>query len=106
MRASFTLRAVGESATLGKTIRDTARGVVTPAVREARVSKVLGPSLLEVAVRSLMGDRKTLPARGHEPRVRDDGAGGVELVQPVARDRVWVAEDESGALVVVTWEPV
>lgn len=93
----------GKSATLGGTIEGAARGAVSPAVREARVSKVLGPGRLEVAVRSLMGDTKTLPARGHEPHVIE-GEGGLELVEPVRNDPVWVAEDEDHALIVVAWE--
>lgn len=94
----------GESANLGQTVSDVARGAVTPAVREARVSKVVG-ARLEVAVRSLMGDTKTLPAYGHADRVRQPPGGGVELVQPTRGDRVWVAEDEDHLLVVVAWEP-
>lgn len=94
-----------DGANLGQQMRDTARGVVGPAVREGRVSKVL-PNRLEVAVRSLMGDAKTVSARGYSPRVADGGGGIVTLVEATHGDRVWVAKDEGGAYVVVAWEPL
>lgn len=94
-----------DGATLGQQMRGEARGAVGPAVRECRVSKVL-PDRLEVAVRSLMGDAKTVSARGHAPRAASDGAGGVGLIEPTRGDRAWVAADEDGAYVVVAWEPV
>jgi hypothetical protein len=93
----------GESANLGQTVKDVARGVVEPAIREGRVSKVLGPSSLEVAVRSLMGDTKTVRARGHASRVVDTGPG-IEVHEPQRNDRVWIATDEGGQIVTVAWE--
>lgn len=77
-----------------------ARGAVSPACREARAVRMRG-SVLEVAVRSLTGDTKTLPTRGWAPRATDAGPP----LEPSAGDPVWVAEDEGGQLVVVAWEP-
>lgn len=77
-----------------------ARDATAPACREARAVRLRG-TVLEVAVRSLTGDAKTLPARGWAPR--PDGVGG--SIDPSGGDPVWVAEDEGGQLVVVAWEP-
>lgn len=88
--------------TLGGTMRREARGAVGPAVREGRVSRLNGATLL-VSVRSLMGDAKPVPARGWEPRVTTTGT--LDRVMPSRGDRVWVAADEGGSLVVVAWEP-
>jgi hypothetical protein len=93
------------SATIGGFMRETARAQLRPACREGRVSKVLASGRLEVAVRSLMGDVLTLPARCYEPRVIQ-GPDGVELLDAVKGDPVWVSEDEGGQLVVVGWEPL
>lgn len=81
-------------------MKGAARDLIRPPVREGRVSKVLTSSL-EVQVRSSMGDRMTLPARGAAPRAVDGGT----VIDPARGDIVWVAEDEDGALVVVAWEP-
>lgn len=81
-------------------IRDAKR----PACYEGRVSKVRASGLLEVKVRALMGDLRTLPARGYQPRVVE-GDDGLELLDAVRDDVVWLTEDEGGQFVVVTWEP-
>lgn len=96
--------AAGESTTLGGAIRNETREAVSPAVREARVSRVSGDRLL-VSVRSLTGDAKPVPVQGYAPHVRDT-PGGVEVLEPKRGDRAWIAQDEGGALVVVAWEPV
>lgn len=89
---------------MGGAVRDTVRGALGPTLREGRVSKVRG-TVLEVAVRSLLGDAKTLPAVGYAPRTQEVG-DGVGILHPVQGDRVWVTTDEGDALVVVAWEPV
>lgn len=98
----------GDSNRLGGTIEEAARGAVSPACREGRVSKVIdldgGRYRLEVRIRSLMGDAKVLPARGYRPRVVE-GDDGLELLHAVNGDAVWVTEDEGQQFVVVDWEP-
>lgn len=89
-----------DSATLGGTIEGVARGALSPAVREARAVRMQGTVLL-VAVRSLTGDTKPLPARGWAPRA----VAGGDPVDPAPGDTVWVAEDEGGQMIVVAWEP-
>lgn len=97
----------GESNTLGGMLAEQARAAMRPAVYEGRVSKVIGDRL-EVTVRQLFDDARSLPARGHAPRVTQPPGGGVELVAPKRGDRVWVAPEGSKrrALVVVAWEPL
>lgn len=68
------------------------------------MSKLRPSGVLEVTVRSLTGDVRTLPARCYRPRVVA-GDDGLELLQAVKGDPVWVSEDEGQQLVVVEWEP-
>lgn len=82
-------------------MRDQARGAVGPVVREGRVSRIEDGRLL-VNIRSLMGDVRPQPARGWAPRAQP---GGDDPLEPQRGDRVWVAQDEGDALVVVAWEP-
>ena len=90
--------------TLGGAMREEARAATEPAVREGRVSRVFDDRL-EVRVRSLMGDAKTLTVRGNQwfAVSTDDGQ---LLARPQRGDRVWVAEDEGTAGVLVSWTPI
>lgn len=88
--ATATIRGM-EANTLGGAMRETARGAVSPAVREGRVSS-LGPPVT-VASRSLLGDSRPVPVRGGD--AYPDLARG---------DAVWLAQDEGGGLVIVAWE--
>lgn len=81
----------GDSTSLGGTVRDTIRGELGPAIREGRVARVTGSRLL-VAVRSLLGDAQPVPVQGRN------------ALDPQRGDRVWVAEDEGGGLVLVSHE--
>lgn len=90
------------SSTLGGTVNGIARGHILPPCWEGRVSKVLADRL-EVVVRSLSGDVQTLAARGWHPVL--DREPPHDPILPVRGDRVWVADDEGRALIVVTWEP-
>lgn len=60
--------------------------------------------MLEVTVRGLTGDIRTLPARAYRPRVVE-GDTGLELLDAAQGDPVWITEDEGHQFVVIDWEP-
>lgn len=92
------------SDSLAGQMQETARGAVSPAVREARISRVLPGGRVMVTVRSLTGDIPELgPCPGADPKtVWVDDVPTERL--PARGDLCWVAEANSGLLVVVAYE--